>query len=49
VKWASSTDVSNPLLGQTCVRLEEPLPGSGWREWAGFYKLLRLIEALPPI
>ena len=47
IVFPSSTDETGTLPGLTCVKLEEPLPGSSATTWATFWKILRLIEAWP--
>lgn len=47
VKWYSTSDLSGELPGLTCVKVEGKAPSSSWSSWAGFYKILRLIDAFP--
>lgn len=39
--------MSNPDLNVVCRRLETPFPGGTYREFAGWYKILQLIERIP--
>jgi hypothetical protein len=45
--FGSSTDETGTLPGLTCSRLDSPLPGSSWTQFATFWKLVRLIEGIP--
>lgn len=48
VKWFSSTDQTTDLpVPITCVRIDKSVNGGSWRDWASWYKLLKLIEEIP--
>jgi len=48
VKWFSSSDQSQggpfPI---ECVRVDKPVFGGSYSEWAAWYKLLKLVQAWP--
>jgi hypothetical protein len=46
-KFFSSSDVSSSLLGVSCRRLEETVPGFSPTAWWRFWKLLRVLEGFP--
>jgi hypothetical protein len=48
VKFFSSTDQTTDLPTPiTCVRVDKHVNGGSWRDWASWYKLLKLIEEIP--
>jgi hypothetical protein len=47
VKWFSSSDVSSPLLGLTCKRVDHPPAGFSATGWVRLWKALRLIDQFP--
>lgn len=47
MKWFSPSDVSDPHLGLTCVKVDKPVAGVSWREWAGWFKLAQLLDNFP--
>jgi hypothetical protein len=47
IKFFSATDQSQTFPTPiTCVRVEKPV-GTDWRTWAGWFKLLRYLDAFP--
>jgi hypothetical protein len=48
VKFFSATDVSQTFPTPiTCVRVDKTVAGVSWRTWAGWFKLLRLLDGFP--
>jgi len=47
IKWFSPSDVSNPLLGIECVRVDKHVAGVDWKTWAGWFKLVRYLRDFP--
>lgn len=46
IKWFSASDVSNPVLGYECVRVDRHVAGVDWRTFAGWLKLARYLGDL---
>lgn len=46
-KWFSSTDVTDALPGLVCTPLASKPPGTSWRDYIGWSKILQLIEDFP--
>lgn len=47
LKWWSSSDVSGTFPPITCERVERVPPGTNLRDWAGWTKILQLIDEFP--
>jgi hypothetical protein len=46
IKWFSSSDETNPLLGFECTRIDRHVAGVDWKTWAGWLKLARYLGDL---
>jgi hypothetical protein len=48
IKFFSSTDQSQSLPTPIeCVRVDKHISGASWREWAGWFKLLKYLDEFP--
>jgi hypothetical protein len=43
IKWFSSSDMTDPILGYTCVRVDKTVTGTDWKTWAAWLKLARYL------
>jgi hypothetical protein len=46
-KWFSDRDVTGQLPGLMCTPLAGKPPGTSWREHAGWWKIMQLVEGFP--
>jgi hypothetical protein len=47
IKWFSPTDVSDPVLGLRCFKVDKYVAGVSWRDWASWFKLARYLDDFP--
>jgi hypothetical protein len=48
IKFFSATDQSQTLPTPiTCVRVDKHVAGADWKTWAGWFKLIRFLDAWP--
>lgn len=47
IKWFSATDASSNFPPVTCVRVDKHVTGESWSTWAGWFKLVRYLDAFP--
>jgi hypothetical protein len=47
VKYGSSYDQTNLDLGVKCTRVEQPLPGTGFRSWKSWWDIASNLEQIP--
>lgn len=48
LKWFSPTDQSQGLpFPITCNRVDRHVAGGSWSDWAGWFKLLKLVDVWP--
>lgn len=46
LKVFSSSDLTDPLLGIKCVRVDKHVSGFSWHDWRAFYKLEKWMDGL---
>lgn len=46
VKWVSATDVSDPIFGLSCARIDEPAGGLNLSAWKNLVKILSRLGEL---
>jgi hypothetical protein len=48
IKFFSATDQTSSFPTPIqCVRVDKHVNGGSWRDWASWYKLLKLVEEIP--
>jgi hypothetical protein len=47
IKWFSPSDVSDPVLGLRCFKVDKYVAGVSWRDWASWFKLARYLDDFP--
>jgi hypothetical protein len=48
IKWFSPTDESQQLpVPITCYRVDKAVDGYSFTDWAGWFKLLKLLDRFP--